>query len=110
MVVSGAHRSQGIERSPSSSSSTSRTAPTSRSVAWSPHRQRPATVGGITFLNVEDETGMVNVVCSPGLWVHGGGRNATAVLGRGVLESRHNVINLIANRLEQVDLVPHQER
>ena len=28
------------------------------------HRQRPATAGGITFLNLEDETGMVNVICS----------------------------------------------
>src|SRR5690606_8520004 len=32
------------------------------------HRQRPATAGGVTFLNLEDETGMVNVVCSIGLW------------------------------------------
>ncbi|HKN51275.1 MAG TPA: error-prone DNA polymerase, partial [Amycolatopsis sp.] len=32
------------------------------------HRQRPATAGGITFLNIEDETGMVNVVCTLGLW------------------------------------------
>jgi error-prone DNA polymerase len=32
------------------------------------HRQRPATASGITFLNLEDETGMLNVVCSPGLW------------------------------------------
>ena len=32
------------------------------------HRQRPATAGGITFLNLEDETGMLNVICSPGLW------------------------------------------
>ena len=32
------------------------------------HRQRPATAGGITFINLEDETGMLNVVCSPGLW------------------------------------------
>ena len=32
------------------------------------HRQRPATAGGITFINLEDETGMLNVTCSPGLW------------------------------------------
>src|SRR5690606_38511810 len=32
------------------------------------HRQRPATAGGVTFLNLEDETGMLNVICSPGLW------------------------------------------
>ena len=28
------------------------------------HRQRPSTAGGVTFLNLEDETGMLNVVCS----------------------------------------------
>ena len=27
------------------------------------HRQRPATAGGVTFLNLEDETGMLNVIC-----------------------------------------------
>src|SRR5690606_6286278 len=32
------------------------------------HRQRPATASGITFVNLEDEHGVVNVVCSHGLW------------------------------------------
>src|SRR5207248_4566583 len=32
------------------------------------HRQRPATARGVTFINLEDETGMLNVTCSPGLW------------------------------------------
>ncbi|MGL4175629.1 MAG: hypothetical protein ACRCSN_06080 [Dermatophilaceae bacterium] len=32
------------------------------------HRQRPGTASGITFLNLEDETGMLNVVCSVGVW------------------------------------------
>src|SRR5690606_38404982 len=32
------------------------------------HRQRPATASGITFLNLEDEHGLVNVICSPGVW------------------------------------------
>ena len=34
------------------------------------HWQRPATAGGTTFLNLEDETGMVNVICSRGVWTH----------------------------------------
>jgi error-prone DNA polymerase len=33
------------------------------------HRQRPATAAGVTFVNLEDETGMLNVTCSPGLWL-----------------------------------------
>src|SRR5690606_31846450 len=32
------------------------------------HRQRPATASGITFLNIEDEHGLVNIVCSSGVW------------------------------------------
>ena len=32
------------------------------------HRQRPATASGVIFINLEDETGMLNVICSVGLW------------------------------------------
>ncbi len=32
------------------------------------HRQRPATASGITFVNLEDESGLVNIVCSAGVW------------------------------------------
>ena len=32
------------------------------------HRQRPRTASGLTFLGVEDETGLMNVMVSPGLW------------------------------------------
>ncbi len=52
------------------------------------HRQRPATASGITFLNLEDETGMLNVVCSPGLWqrFRRVARTANAMVIRGKLE------------------------
>ncbi len=30
------------------------------------HRQRPATAAGVTFVNLEDESGLVNVICSTG--------------------------------------------
>src|SRR3546814_4421462 len=32
------------------------------------HRQRPHTAGGVTFLNLEDETGILNVVAGQGVW------------------------------------------
>ena len=32
------------------------------------HRQRPATASGVIFINLEDESGMLNVICSVGLW------------------------------------------
>ncbi|HEX5594509.1 MAG TPA: error-prone DNA polymerase [Micromonosporaceae bacterium] len=66
------------------------------------HRQRPATAGGVTFLNLEDETGMLNVTCSPGLWQRHRkvARTSTALAVRGRLERHEGVINLIADRLD----------
>src|SRR4029079_394141 len=32
------------------------------------HRQRPAAASVVIFINLEDETGMINVICSIGLW------------------------------------------
>ncbi|WP_456077696.1 helix-hairpin-helix domain-containing protein, partial [Jiangella rhizosphaerae] len=32
------------------------------------HRQRPPTAGGVVFLNLEDETGMINVICPATIW------------------------------------------
>ncbi|MBM2615246.1 error-prone DNA polymerase [Actinoplanes sp. LDG1-06] len=68
------------------------------------HRQRPATAGGVTFVNLEDETGMLNVTCSPGLWqrYRRVGRTSTALIVRGRLEKAEGVLNLVADRLEAV--------
>jgi error-prone DNA polymerase len=65
------------------------------------HRQRPATAGGITFINLEDETGLLNVVCSPGLWhrYRKVARTSAALLVRGRLEKAEGVINLNADQL-----------
>jgi error-prone DNA polymerase len=78
------------------------------------HRQRPATAKGVTFLNLEDESGMLNVTCSEGLWA----RYRTVALGssallvRGRLErSPEGVLNLVADRLEKLSLaVPVKSR
>jgi error-prone DNA polymerase len=32
------------------------------------HRQQPPTARGVVFLSLEDETGMVNVICPPQVW------------------------------------------
>jgi error-prone DNA polymerase len=65
------------------------------------HRQRPETARGVTFLNLEDETGLVNVICTQGVWnrhrVVARTRNLLVV--RGVLERQGEVINLQAGRL-----------
>jgi error-prone DNA polymerase len=70
------------------------------------HRQRPATAGGITFLNLEDETGMLNVVCSPGLWQRHRrvARTANALVIRGRLELVDGVVNLAADRLTELTM------
>lgn len=69
------------------------------------HRQRPGTAQGITFLNLEDETGMLNVVCSTGVFAlyRPLARNAVAVIIRGILERQDGVINLLADRFESMD-------
>jgi error-prone DNA polymerase len=70
------------------------------------HRQRPATAGGITFLNLEDETGMVNVICSPGFWVRYRTivRSCPALLVRGRLQIAEGVINLLAEHAIPLDM------
>ncbi|HEY1133526.1 MAG TPA: error-prone DNA polymerase [Nocardioides sp.] len=71
------------------------------------HRQRPGTAQGITFLNLEDETGMLNVVCSVGVFTRHRhvARNRVAVVIRGVAERNDGVTNLVADRIEAIDVV-----
>ena len=69
------------------------------------HRQRPATASGITFLNIEDETGMINVIASVGVWqrYRRVAREAPAMIVRGILErSPDGVINIVADRFEHL--------
>ncbi|MFT4263785.1 MAG: error-prone DNA polymerase [Nocardioides sp.] len=65
------------------------------------HRQRPGTAGGVTFLNLEDETGMLNVVCSMGVWARHRTVAATVsvMVIRGRVEQEDGVLNLVAERL-----------
>ena len=71
------------------------------------HRQRPGTAGGVTFLNLEDETGMLNVICSVGVMrAHRqAARNRVAVVVRGILEREEGALNLVADRIEGIDVV-----
>ncbi|GAD87496.1 error-prone DNA polymerase [Nocardia asteroides NBRC 15531] len=70
------------------------------------HRQRPATAAGVTFLNLEDETGMVNVVCSVGLWTRYRrlAQSATALLIRGRVQNAEGAASVLADHLEHLDL------
>ncbi|MCU1373413.1 MAG: putative polymerase, partial [Actinomycetia bacterium] len=70
------------------------------------HRQRPATASGMVFMNLEDETGLVNVICSAGLWsrYRRVARTAPAMLVRGTLERADGVTNVVADKLEVLPL------
>jgi error-prone DNA polymerase len=71
------------------------------------HRQRPATASGITFMNIEDETGMLNVICSVGVWgrYRRIAREAPAVVVRGILErSEEGIVNIVADQFETLPL------
>ena len=66
------------------------------------HRQRPPTAGGVTFLSLEDETGLINVVVSSGCWQRykNAALGASALLIRGRLEKAEGVINVVADKLQ----------
>jgi error-prone DNA polymerase len=77
------------------------------------HRQRPGTARGVTFLSLEDETGLLNVICSPGLWSRHRrvARTSAAMVVRGTIERADGVTNLMADRLEPLVLrVPSSSR
>lgn len=71
------------------------------------HRQRPATASGVIFVNLEDETGMLNVICSVGLWARYKqvARGSSALLVRGVVERSGGAISIVADRIARVNLV-----
>jgi error-prone DNA polymerase len=67
-------------------------------------RQRPGTAGGITFVTLEDETGMVNLIVRPEIWerYRRAARAATVMLVHGRLQHEHDVIHILAARLEDL--------
>jgi error-prone DNA polymerase len=71
------------------------------------HRQRPSTAGGVTFLNLEDETGMLNVVCLSDVWKKHRkvATSAAAMLVEGRLERVDGVTNLVALRLGSLERI-----
>ena len=70
------------------------------------HRQRPATAQGVTFMNIEDETGMVNVLCTPGVWA--GHRKlaqtASALLIRGQVQNATGAVTVVAERMGRISM------
>jgi error-prone DNA polymerase len=67
------------------------------------HRQRPETANGVRFINLEDETGIMNIVVMPYVWEanYEIARKSVGIVVEGVLEYRDGVTNLVARRLEE---------
>ena len=77
------------------------------------HRQRPATARGVTFLNLEDETGMVNVIVDEVVWgrYRRAARESGGLLIRGMLERTDGVVNVLAERIDKLHLgIRHSSR
>jgi error-prone DNA polymerase len=72
------------------------------------HRQQPESAHGAVFLNLEDETGMVNIVCSRGAWVRWKpvARSHPALLVRGRIERSEGSMTLVAERFDPLELGP----
>jgi error-prone DNA polymerase len=70
------------------------------------HRQRPATAQGVTFMNIEDETGMVNVLCAPGVWNRHRklAQTAAALLIRGQVQNATGAVTVVAERMGRITM------
>lgn len=72
------------------------------------HRQRPATASGITFINLEDETGFTNLVVSIGAWKRFrdvlGSTPALLVTGR-LERSEDDVVNVVLENARALPVV-----
>jgi error-prone DNA polymerase len=70
------------------------------------HRQRPATAQGVTFINIEDETGMVNVLCTPGVWARHRklAQTAAALVIRGQVQNATGAVTVIAERMGKLEM------
>jgi error-prone DNA polymerase len=64
------------------------------------HRQRPSTAQGVIFFNLEDETGMLNVIVLPDVWAAQRtlARRLPGLVVEGMVEFRDGVTNLVARR------------
>lgn len=71
------------------------------------HRQRPMTAKGVVFVNLEDETGLVNVICPLPVWERFGqvARSAPGLLVRGRLEKADGAINVLASGIEALPML-----
>jgi error-prone DNA polymerase len=68
------------------------------------HRQRPGTAKGVHFLNLEDETGLLNIVVLPDVWARHRKvvRQSPALVIHGRLEFHDGVTNIVARDFDPI--------
>jgi len=67
-------------------------------------RQRPGTAKGITFVTLEDETGVANLIIRPAVWkkFRAAALGATVLLAHGRLQREGLVIHVLVSRLKDL--------
>jgi len=72
------------------------------------HRQRPPTARGVVFISLEDETGMLNVICPPQVWERHrrAATVAPALVIWGRIERTSGAVNLVAAALRPLRALP----
>jgi error-prone DNA polymerase len=65
-------------------------------------RQRPSTAKGITFVTLEDETGVANLVVKQPIWerYYTAARTSPAWIVHGTLQKKDSVIHVVVSRIE----------
>jgi error-prone DNA polymerase len=60
----------------------------------------------VTFINLEDETGMVNILCSPGVWARHRrlAQTASALMIWGQVQNATGAVTVVAERMGRIDL------
>lgn len=67
-------------------------------------RQRPSTARGITFVTLEDETGVCNLIIRPEIWerFYQVARTAPSLIASGRLQNQQSVIHVLVSKLESL--------
>ncbi len=79
-------------------------------------RQRPGTAGGVTFVTLEDETGVANLIVYSTIWdrFHAAASTASMLLATGSLQREGQIIHVLVGKLEdlsqQLAQLPGQSR
>ncbi len=65
-------------------------------------RQRPATAKGITFVTLEDETGIINLIVRQEIWerYRRAAKTAKIMLAHGTLQRQKEIIHVLVTKLE----------